>query len=880
MAWEDQGLYFTLIFNGIVVTVCLVVGWALHRAKGNWRIMRPNRPGSTTARLFEDKHHFVEEGEDEVLQLVGVRPALHVLLLKFMSHVFIGMLLSSILIVALCATDDYLNRYASQNDPDKCGDKDAGECADSKKCEALAGAAGAAASCLPKMRHGLFDFSVQNLSPGETFRLYLFAIGCLACCIPIFFILRRTVNAINSILYRAYTGPVHAHQQYGTISTVGARSVMVAGMPTDAKMLFDKTLFLEYLRSEPEKRKEILAQRLSKDEMKAANAKVAAEEAEARGNATAAADAKTRRRSSTEPVCEQEGEDVTVQVIRAHGEEDVIKIPEKAPHGTEPIEPSNSDLTAPSWTLMERAAPASLHVIRCPPDDMMDLMKEEDEILTALKDAYANEQAETDPEKKPVTKRVIPMCCKAVVATEYETERLHEVRDKLRTKIEERSEQPMTGVGIITFDRASAASAFVRSFQNEQGFFDQQTAQIAGDRDGIIWENLSIIPIVATIRFVIMVSIFVWLCFFWSIPVAFLGNLENLANLPGVGPVFASAFAAVPLTIMGILSAYLPTIVLTVFNILLPTIFRFFGRMGGTKHTDYEAKTVLLMCSIFSIMTGIVLQAALQGGFAQCIKLITAPSGDAVRALVLAIVSPSGGYWYAFLISAACLGAGLMFLLLGPLIMSKIFGKMANRQESYDGLFKPRATDYPYALGRHIFFAAIGILFHGTVAFLQPFSVLYTVMTYFIVRSNIVDGGERDDRPVYNFHYVRSAVHTILTLHTIAAVGNTLVCGLKESIGAAIIAGLSIIASIVFHVYAHYRLTRYIIPTPETIAELESAALSHGLEPLEAVKPFVPDYATYAIDEAAEEKIRSTNYTVDKTWHEGPKEIQDAEQQA
>jgi hypothetical protein len=850
MVWEDEGLYFSLVFNALVLTACLSIGWALHRTKRFHRILRPNRPYSTNARRFEDQRHFVEDHEDEVLRSRGVRPALHVMLLKFMAYLFLTMLLLCILLVPLFATDDYLDRYTQDHDPDRCGEKDLSACSDAKKCVYTAESGQQASGCYPRVRHGLFDWSAQNLSLGETFRLYLFALGCVAICIPLFFVIRRAVVAISATIFKAFTAPVHPHQKYGTLSTVGARTVMIMGLPKKSKILYSKPRFLEYLSAPPQKRKELLGELLSEEERTAANA-----EARAQGSPRPITPLQEQSQK------QKKGKRATNSTNSHHSDPDL---------NTEPYPSPDVNFDASSWVLSALAVPSSLSIIRCAPKNMPELMKEDEKTIEALKDALAAEQAELDPEKKPVKKRLFPQFWKQVPAVEYETTHLHEVREKLRRKMEKRDEQPMTGVALITFTRASTAAAFVRNFNKERGhvkgFVAGQTARIAGDRDGIIWSNLPVTVAAAKARFIMMVAFFTLLVFFWSVPVGFLGNLQNLENLPGVGPAFAGAFSVVPSTLMGIFTAYLPVILIVVFNLLLPTIFRFFARLGGLKHEDREAKTVLLMCAIFSIMTGIVMQAALQGGFSQFVKLVTDPSGEAVRALIVAIVSPAGGYWFAYLISAACLGAGLRFLLLGPLIKSIIFGKMAKRQEKYDELFEPRETDYPYDLGRHIFFAAFGLLFHGTVPFLLPFSVLYTVMTYFVVHSNMIDGGKRDDRHVYNFKYVLSAVHCILALHTFAAIGNTLVCGLKESIGASIIMAFSIAASVFFHIYARHHLYPLMNPTPETIATMESQAYSHGIQPISATAPYVPDYTTYSIDDTTEATLRNETYAVDKTW--------------
>ena len=139
MVWEDQGLYFTLIFNSIVVTVGLIVGYVLHKSPDNHRVMRPNRPKSETATLFEgagDTTHVSEEG---TLVGVGVQPYMYVSMLKMMAFMFLSLLVTSVTITAVSATDTYLNEFNAEFDPKECRGKSPGDCGDSPFCTSAVG---------------------------------------------------------------------------------------------------------------------------------------------------------------------------------------------------------------------------------------------------------------------------------------------------------------------------------------------------------------------------------------------------------------------------------------------------------------------------------------------------------------------------------------------------------------------------------------------------------------------------------------------------------------------------------------------------------------------------------------------------------------------
>ena len=813
MVWEDQGLYFTLIFNGIVVTVGLIVGYVINKSPDNHRVMRPNRPKSENATLFEGPHDTTHVAEDTTLTAVGVQPYMYVAMLKMMAFMFFSLFITSITITAVSATDDYNNVFNWKFDPKECRGKSTGDCGDSPFCSTIG------SSCQPKIREGLFDFSVANVAP-ESWRLYLVAVASLLGSIFTVLIVKKFAEEVAGVIRRTYTTKTCAALPCSGLASVGARTVLVSGIASDSLLLDDRKMVHAYLTADDEGRVKLLEDKLPEKEK----------------------DDKKDNKKDSQPTS------VAPESVKP---EELEQIDFSMPSG-------DADLSDKSCVLAQRVDPNTIVSLRNAPDDMIALIEEEKGLLTELTDAVAAQKQEEDEEKKQ----------KAQKSVDEVKEKLAETREKLREKVPEVPEQDYTGAIIFTFDRASTAFAFVKNFNEEQPPQSQAVAQILGHRDGVVWTNLGVSKALAAGRFVIMCLVFVLLVFFWSIPVGFLGSLENLAGLPAVGPPFAWLVTNIPVTILGILTAYLPTIVITVFNILLPSLFRFFGRLGGLKTVDAETRSVILMCAVFSIMSGIVMQAALQGGLSQLAGVISNPNTDTIIALIIAVVSPQGGYWYAYLISAACLGNVLKLLLLGPLIVSKIFGKLAGRQEAYDRLFEPRETDYAFLSGRHLFFYAIAMLFHGTVPFLVPFGFLYCILAYMIERSVLIDGAKPDGRTVVDFAFAKAYMHSIITLYLIAVLGACLVCFLKINIGAGVISVFAVVGAVACHIVVHRTLAPMVWPEPEQVKELEGE-MEGEMQPTDAEPRYVPDYVTYAMDEEAVANIEAAEYpAVDTVWHE------------
>jgi hypothetical protein len=832
MVWEDQGLYFTLILNGIIITVGFVVARVLHKSPDNHRVLRPNRVQSETATIFEGVGDALQVSDEGTLAGAGVQPYMYVMMLKLMTVMFLSLFVTSITITAVSATDSYLNKFNMEFDPKECSKES--NCGDAPFCQSVAGA------CIPKLREGLFDFTLGNVEP-ESWRLWLVAIAASLGTVFTIYLVCKFAREIAATIRRSYVTKSNEHVPCAGLASVGARTVLVCGLPSDAKMLLEASELHSYFLADTEGRAAMAEVKIPEEDKEAPPA----------SKPFVAPAAAKEPQSDEAPPMEATSVEAPPPMSPADGDDGASRKP--AFEG--PADPA--DTAAPSWELATRIDPASIAALRGAPDDMIGLMADEAELLVGLTDAVAALKQEEDPEKLE----------KAAKAVQEAKDKLEEVRAKLREKVPEVPQQDFTGACIVTFDRASTAFAFVRNFNAEQPSTSMAVAQILGHRDGVVWVNLGVSKGLAAVRFVVMCVVFTLLVFLWAVPVGFLGSLENLAGLPGIGGPFAVLVANVPPTILGILTAYLPTIVLTVFNILLPALFRFFGRLGGLKTSDAETRSVILMCAVFSIMSGIVIQAALQGGLSQLAGVISSPNSDTIIALIIAVVSPQGGYWYAFLISAACLGNILKLLVLGPVIVSKIFGKLASRQESFDKLFDPRETDYAFLSGRHLFFYAIAMLFHGTVPFLVPFGFLYCALAYLIERSVFIDGGKPDSRTIVDFGFVKAYMHSIVTLYLIATLGACLVCWLKLSVGAGVISIFAVIGAVAAHVLVHRALDPLVSPSPEAIKEME-AEMVGGVQPAGDEPRYVADYTTYKMDEEAVARIEAASYpAVDPVWY-------------
>lgn len=77
---------------------------------------------------------------------------------------------------------------------------------------------------------------------------------------------------------------------------------------------------------------------------------------------------------------------------------------------------------------------------------------------------------------------------------------------------------------------------------------------------------------------------------FSAIPIGFLGSLSSLASIPLIGSAFDS-LQSLPAMLLDAITAYLPVIVLILFQVFLPDLMCYFARSEGLiTQSDVEAQ--------------------------------------------------------------------------------------------------------------------------------------------------------------------------------------------------------------------------------------------------------------------------------------------------
>ena len=294
--------------------------------------------------------------------------------------------------------------------------------------------------------------------------------------------------------------------------------------------------------------------------------------------------------------------------------------------------------------------PESIAIMRDAPFRTESLIKEEGDAIESLKDIHAQSKTRALSELPLMSGW---LCCKSNALEKAEA-RLAGVQASLARKIKAIGNQPPNGVVFFSFSAPEHAYRFVEEY-NEAAASEMTdtSAVIAGPKERLVWENAAVSPGTARRRTVLCYLSMIVFAFIFGIPIGFLSSLGNFATLPDpVGSTFESLFDALPVAVVGIIQAYLPVVVLALFNLIFPSLVRWIVRRSGQAKGQVADGTVLQLFFLFFALAGIVIPAAFQGGLRQLAAAISEPSYDTVRDIILAVCSPAGGYFFVFTLSS------------------------------------------------------------------------------------------------------------------------------------------------------------------------------------------------------------------------------------
>jgi hypothetical protein len=249
----------------------------------------------------------------------------------------------------------------------------------------------------------------------------------------------------------------------------------------------------------------------------------------------------------------------------------------------------------------------------------------------------------------------------------------------------------------------------------------------APETSQIIWRNLSLVPRERDVRWILSFAFVSLVVLFYTVPLAYLSDISNLATTPVIGVLFKWIIDDWPPSFVAWLSAYLPVLLVLTLIQLVPIIFRLvFYYEGLVTWQEIEMKTSSRFTT-FLVFANVIFPRLLVNVQILLGDIYDKPV-DAIQQMLWQVSTPDKAYFIVMVTQLA------MFTVFMQLIRSGSFLKRnamllvastpqdkldADKLESYEF----SREGYPYT----VMVVVIALLFCITLPLTTPFCALYFV---------------------------------------------------------------------------------------------------------------------------------------------------------
>ncbi|KAJ9465380.1 CSC1-like protein [Diplonema papillatum] len=389
----------------------------------------------------------------------------------------------------------------------------------------------------------------------------------------------------------------------------------------------------------------------------------------------------------------------------------------------------------------------AIEIPRFPPDGMLEQMEEHENATSELEHWYAFcEKKEIHGEDRFTDKRLNirqGWCsCTKVNAIKFYREKSDETYEKIveMKKSIDDPELPLIGAAYITFDSPLACAKYVaemnRGMKKMTGtLVKNRKVWFAPHPKCIVWANQGNNPFSLFVRHILTIAALVVLALLWGSIIAFLGNVDNLAEwIPFFDTILESNAE-----FRGFLTSYLPVIATAILNALVPKILRKWGE-SFEKIDDRKDREESLLKKMFafSLVTYILLQAAAQGA-GDSADILDNLDTNALIFVFVSMIVPTNGFFVVKVVQAAFMGNAARLLRPADLILSPLFftGSLTQREADEAYVRKEFYFSEEYAHGLLNF--AFAMLFCINLPYIAIFGFFFFLIRFFVDRAMLAD---------------------------------------------------------------------------------------------------------------------------------------------
>lgn len=427
---------------------------------------------------------------------------------------------------------------------------------------------------------------------------------------------------------------------------------------------------------------------------------------------------------------------------------------------------------------------------------MPDKVGKRDDALNSLEHAVLAYQVK--PEERPQAATRC-FCCAKRDALEYHEEVITEQEGLLaegkKAALSEGSAWPN---GFVTFDSATAYAAACAVRPSAQRM--KWTHRPAPELRDVYWPSMSYTPL-KRLYMGVIVTVLLWaLVLLWTIPITIIQGIANVQSLADSSGAIGVAFGwinDIPAGVLAIIDGFLPGLVLTVFNILLPLILYKLSQLEGIGAWSALQGSVVCKLSIFQIVNNFFLSiasTAILGNLESFIQV-----SGIVKALATNIPL-TGTFFVTYLLFTTLSVYPMALLNPGGLIVGRLKKKLLMKTaRDVVAVESAPPRDYGVAYPITLFTFIIAISYSVLASIALPFAVVYFSVGYFVAKYNHLY--------VYNTHFETGGqlwpvvFRAVTWCVFISQLTFTVLLGLKEATAAAVVSAPLIVAPWLFYFF-------------------------------------------------------------------------------
>ncbi|ORY82127.1 hypothetical protein BCR37DRAFT_38898 [Protomyces lactucae-debilis] len=357
-------------------------------------------------------------------------------------------------------------------------------------------------------------------------------------------------------------------------------------------------------------------------------------------------------------------------------------------------------------------------------------------------------------------------------------------------------EQPMMNSAFLTFHNQTAAQMALQTITHRDPYAMHPRYTEIAPHD-VVWNNMSLTWQQRLVKSSIVTAFIAALILLWSVPVAFVGTLSNIDYLTDKVP-FLRFINNCPEVLKGLITAYLPIVLLAVLMALLPVIMRFCAKTAGVPTRSLIEFSVAQYYFVFLVVQSFLVVTVVSASVASVTAIIDNPS-SAPSLLAESLPKASNFYIAYILLQGLAISAGELAQIVS-LALYFILGKLLDKtpRKQFNRYTTLRNVGFGTLFPVYTFLAFLSLVFSVIAPILLFFAALAFGLFYLVYKYQFLFVYQLDVSTMGRL-YPRALQQTLVGLYfmEVCMIGLTAV---GKSYGAIALSIIILVATAIFHI--------------------------------------------------------------------------------